>query len=164
MQPRKELYFKEEKQMAKRKLEQLSLFDDLGVLAKEKEAKERLTELLPIYYMQKAEMDSYKKLVDKDNKEIKSIMLGAGLKEFVVYDIKASCSVSEREDFIEEALIAKLKEMKVRGIVKKKEYVDMDALENAIYNGKIDAAALADCQTKKEVVTLRVTKLKRKEG
>ena len=46
--------------MAKRKLEQLSLFDDLGVPAKEKGAKERLTELLPIYHMQKSEMDSIK--------------------------------------------------------------------------------------------------------
>ena len=137
---------------------QISLVEDV------KTPEEKLSQLLPVYEANKSEMDSYKKLVDKDNKEIKSIMLGAGLREFVVDDIKASCSVSEREDFIEEALIAKLKEMKVQGIVKKKEYVDMDALENAIYNGKIDAAALADCQTKKEVVTLKVTKLKRKEG
>lgn len=137
---------------------QISLVEDVRT------PEEKLSQLLPVYEANKSKMDSYKKLVDKDNKEIKSIMLEAGLKEFVVDDIKASCSVSEREDFIEEALIAKLKKMKVPGIVKKKEYVDMDALENAIYNGKIDAAALADCQTKKEVVTLRVSKLKRKEG
>ena len=137
---------------------QISLVDDVRT------PEEKLSQLLPVYEANKSEMDSYKKLVDKDNKEIKTIMLGAELGEFIVDDIKASCSISEREDFIEEALIAKLKEMKIRGIVKKKEYVDMDALENAIYNGKIDAAALADCQTKKEVVTLRVTKLKRKEG
>lgn len=137
---------------------QISLVEDVRT------PEEKLSQLLPVYEANKSKMDSYKKLVDKDNKEIKTIMLGAGLREFVVDDIKASCSVSEREDFIEEALIAKLKKMKVPGIVKKKEYVDMDALENAIYNGKINAAALADCQTKKEVVTLRVTKLKRKEG
>jgi len=137
---------------------QISLVEDVGTL------EEKLSRLLPVYEANKSKMDSYKKLVDKDNKEIKSIMLEAGLREFVVDDIKASCLVSKREDFIEEALIAKLKEMKVPGIVKKKEYVDMDALENAIYNGKVDAAALADCQTKKEVVTLKVTKLKRKEG
>jgi len=153
--------YKEEKQMAKRKLEQLSSFDDLEVLAKEKRAKERLTELLPIYYTQKSEMDSIKKVVDEENTEIKALMRESNLSEFVAGDIKATCSVSERQDFIEEALIAKLKEMKVPGIVKKKEYVDMDALENAIYNGKIDAAALADCQTKKEVVTLRVSKIKK---
>ena len=136
----------------------------ISLVEDNKTVDEKLQELIPRYQLNKSEMDSYKKIVDKDNKEIKSIMLGAGFREFVVDDIKATCSVSEREDFIEEALIAKLKKMKVPGIVKKKEYVDMDALENAIYNGKIDAATLADCQTKKEVVTLRVTKLKRKEG
>ena len=149
------LKFKEDKIMARK---QISLVEDVRT------PEEKLSQLLPIYEANKSKMDSYKKLVDKDNKEIKSIMLGAGLREFVVDDIKATCSVSERQDFIEEALIAKLKEMKVQGIIKKKEYVDMDALENAIYNGKIDAAALADCQTKKEVVTLKVTKLERKEG
>lgn len=147
--------------MAKRKLEQLSLFDDLGVPVKEKRAEERLTELLPIYHMQKSEMDSIKKVIDKENAEIKTLMRASNLSEFVAGDIKATCSVSERQDFIEEALIEKLKEMKVRGIIKKKEYVDMDALENAIYNGKVDAAALASCQTTKEVVTLRVSKVKK---
>ena len=147
--------------MAKRKLEQLSLFDDLGVPVKEKRAEERLTELLPIYHMQKSEMDSIKKVVDKENAEIKTLMRASNLSEFVAGDIKATCSVSERQDFIEEALIEKLKDMKVRGIIKKKEYVDMDALENAIYNGKVDAAALASCQTIKEVVTLRVSKVKK---
>jgi hypothetical protein len=146
------LNFKEDKIMARK---QISLVEDART------PEEKLSQLLPVYEANKSEMDSYKKLVDKDNKEIKSIMLEAGLREFVVDDIKATCSVSERQDFIEEALIAKLKEMKVPGIVKKKEYVDMDALENAIYNGKIDAAALANCQTKKEVVTLRVSKIKK---
>lgn len=144
--------FKENKIMARK---QISLVEDVRT------PEEKLSQLLPVYEANKSEMDSYKKLVDKDNKEIKTIMLGAELGEFIVDDIKASCSVSEREDFIEEALIAKLKEMKIRGIVKKKDYVDMDALENAIYSGKIDAALLADCQTKKEVVTLRVSKVKK---
>lgn len=147
--------------MAKRNLEQLSFFDDPGVPAKEKGAEERLTELLPIYHMQKSEMDSIKKVIDKENAEIKTLMRESNLPEFVAGDIKATCSVSERQDFIEEALIEKLKDMKVRGIIKKKEYVDMDALENAIYNGKVDAAALASCQTIKEVVTLRVSKVKK---
>lgn len=149
--------------MTKRKLEQLSLFGDLEVLAKEKGAEERLTELLPIYYTQKSEMDSIKKVVDKKNAEIKALMRESNLSEFVVGDIKATCSVSERESFIEEALIEKLKEMNVDGVIKMKEYVDMDALENAIYNGELNAAELASCQEKKEVVTLRITKIEGKK-
>ena len=126
-------------------------------------AEEKLEQLIPHYQLNKSEMDSYKKIVDKDNKKIKEIMLSSQLPEFIVGDIKATCSVSVREDFIEEALIEKLKEMKVDGVIKMKEYVDMDALENAIYNGELNAAELASCQTKKEVVTLRVTKIKEKK-
>ena len=133
----------------------------ISLVEDNKTAEEKLQELIPRYQLNKSEMDSYKKIVDKDNKEIKMIMLESQLPEFVMGDIKATCSVSERQDFIEEALIEKLKNMKVRGIIKKKEYVDMDALENAIYNGKVNAAELASCQTTKEVVTLRVSKVKK---
>jgi hypothetical protein len=147
--------------MAERKVEQLSLFDDLEIPAEEKGAEEILAELLPTYLTQKSEMDSIKKVVNNKNAEIKTLMRGSNLPEFVTGDIKATCSVSERQDFIEEALIEKIKNMKVPGIIKKKEYVDMDALENAIYNGKVNAAELASCQTTKEVVTLRVSKVKK---
>lgn len=135
----------------------------ISLIEDNKTAEEKLQELIPHYQLNKSEMDSYKKIVDKDNKEIKEIMLSSQLSEFIVGNIKATCSVSVREDFIEEALIEKLKDMKVKGVIKKKEYVDMDALENAIYNGELNAAALASCQEKKEVVTLRVTKIKEKK-
>lgn len=135
----------------------------ISLVEDNKTAEEKLQELIPHYQLNKSEMDSYKKVVDKDNKEIKMIMLESQLPEFIVGDIKATCSVSERQDFIEEALIEKLKEMNVEGVIKMKEYVDMDALENAIYNGELNAAELASCQTKKEVVTLRVTKIKEKK-
>jgi hypothetical protein len=132
----------------------------ISLVENNKTVEEKLEQLIPHYQLNKSEMDSYKKIVDKDNKEIKEIMLSSQLSEFIVGDIKATCSVSVREDFIEEALIEKLKEMKIDGVIKMKEYVDMDALENAIYNGELNAAELASCQTKKEVVTLRVTKIK----
>ncbi len=134
----------------------------ISLVEDNKTAEEKLQELIQHYQLNKSKMDSYKKVVDKDNNEIKMIMRESQLSEFIVGDIKATCSISEREDFIEEALIEKLKEMKVDGVIKMKEYIDMDALENAIYNGELNAAELASCQTKKEVVTLRVTKIKEK--
>lgn len=121
---------------------------------------ERLSKIVPRYYSQKSEMDAIKKVVDKENAEIKSLMKESSLTEFEIDDIRATYSISERQDFMEEALIEKIKALKVKGIIKKKEYVDMDALENAIYHEKIDAAELAPCKTVKEVVTLRVTKIK----
>lgn len=119
---------------------------------------EKLNQIIPSYQKNKYEMDYFKKLADIDNSEIKDLMKQGGYTEFAVGDVKAVLSVSERVDFNEPALIEVLKEMKVKGIIKKKEYVDSDALENAIYHGKIDAAVLAGCQTIKEVTSLRIAK------
>lgn len=123
--------------------------------------KQTLEELITHYYLNKTEADSYKKIADKDNAAIKEIMLKEELPEMVTSDgIKATCSISEKESFVEDALIEKIKSLGVKGIVKKKEYVDMEALENAIYNGTLNAAELASCQEKKQVVTLRVSRAK----
>lgn len=119
---------------------------------------EKLNQIIPSYQKNKYEMDYFKKLADIDNSEIKDLMKQGGYTEFAVGDVKAVLSVSERVDFNEPALIEVLKEMKVKGIIKKKEYVDSDALENAIYHGKIDAAVLVGCQTIKEVTSLRIAK------
>lgn len=42
-------------------------------------AEEKLEQLIPHYQLNKSKMDSYKKIVDKDNKEIKEIMLSSQL-------------------------------------------------------------------------------------
>ncbi len=119
---------------------------------------ETLQELVPRYAHSKQEADSYKKLAEQDNAEIKSIMLKEKLDTFTAGGWTASCTVSEKEALNEEGLIAYLKKNKVKGLIKKREYIDMDALESAIYKGEIDAAALAPYQEKKEVVTLRIKK------
>ena len=84
----------------------------------------------------------------------------------------AKVSISQRESFEEDALIAKLKTLKesgnvtaaqLRKLIKKKEYVDMDELESAIYNNKLDAAELETCQVIKEVVSLRISKSKKED-
>lgn len=124
-----------------------------------------LDEIIPVFKENKDEMDAYKKLVDKANGAIKAIMLAIGKDSYITNGIEAKVSVSKRETFIEEMLIAKLKKLKLqKGIVKKREYVDMDALESAIYNGLINAAELKECQEVKEVVTLKVANVKTKKS
>lgn len=126
-----------------------------------KEAHETLEALILHYYTNKIEADSYKKIVDKDNAQIKDIMLELGMTRIITEDgLQAVCSVAEKETFIEDALIQKIKSLGVKGIIKRKEYVDMEALENAIYHGHLNAAELASCQEKKSVVTLRVGRAK----
>ena len=104
--------------------------------------------------------DTYSK-VNKEKsdlgKKIKDIMHESGLELFVEGDVKVTYKNNPREEFNEEKLIERLKELKVKGVIKKKEYVDEDALENAIYKGTINASDLADCRESKDVYTLRVS-------
>lgn len=116
----------------------------------------QLYELIGLYKQYKQDSDRLKKQSDLYNKQIKDIMLSNGMTEVEHNGTRVTCTVSQRQEFNEEALIAKLKQLKVKNVIKKKEYVDMDALENAIYNGELSAAELAPCQVTKEVVTLRV--------
>ena len=51
-------------------------------------------------------------------------------------------------------------------IIKTKPYVDFDALENALYNSKLSEKQVSDlnrAKEVKEVVTLRVSKIKKKK-
>jgi len=124
---------------------------------------EKLKGIIDNYFMQKAIEKGAKEFIDEYNIDIKAIMKQEGIEEFLTDTAKASITTAVKNDFIEEKLIEVLKDLKIKNIVKKKEYVDMDALEDAIYKGKIDPIALKDCQTSKEVVTLRVTAIKKKK-
>lgn len=112
------------------------------------------------YFGNKTRVDTYKKLVDKDNKIIKDEMNKLGVYEWLTdTGVKAKGSVTERYEFNEDALIDKVKALGLeKELVRTKEYVDMSALESAIYSGKINAIEFEDCRVKKEVFTLRVKK------
>ena len=117
-----------------------------------------LKELVKSYGEMKQIVDGYKKPIEEANKEIKSIMSERGLSNFESGGFKAKYSVSVSEDFdtLEPG------ELKQLGIIKTKEYVDMEVLENAIYNGIIPASKLQSCKTRKETPRLTITKIKEK--
>lgn len=119
-----------------------------------------LEELIDRYGRLKAEMDSYKKEVDGDNAEIKKLMTEENIENAKGMDYKATCKTIVSESFNEPKLLAKLKEMKIEGCIKTREYVDMEELESAIYNGEISATDIADCKEVKETLRLTVTKRK----
>lgn len=127
-----------------------------------------LDELIPQYALNKRELDSYKKLCDNENAQIKAIMSKFKTLSYEAKGYKASYSVSERVTMNEEMLLQIFDTGGARemGIVKTKEYIDYDALENAIYNGWIPKDTLLEmdkAKETKEVVTLRVTKIKPKK-
>ena len=119
--------------------------------------KEQLNELIPNYAFNKNEMDSYKKICDRDNAIIKSLMQEEKLDEWNTNTHTAKISVSQRQTINEDKLLDVIKTMDRIDLIKTKEYVDMDLLEKALYNGEIDAGDIDSCMTIKEVVTLKVT-------
>lgn len=124
------------------------------------DAKKRLETLVPQFKTHKTDADALSKIVKAENEEIKKLMTAYELPEFSSEDgTRVTCSVSCRENFDEEALLAKIKSLKLPKeckVIRRKEYVDMEALESAIYHGLIPAAELASCQTRTEIVTLRI--------
>ena len=122
---------------------------------------ENLQELIRLFYEDKQCLDAYKKSTDEYNKEIKQGLKELGVNEFETDSgLVAKYNIQKRESFNEDLLLQKLKELGVNTAIKTKEYVDMDELENLIYNGELNASELSSCRIIKEVETLKVTKKK----
>lgn len=127
---------------------------------------EKLNKLVPQYAQTKQQADEYKKRSDKENAEIKSIMTSLALQHYEAGGYKVVRSVQERESINEEMLLEIAHIHGIPEIVKTKEYIDYDALEKAIYDGKISQDILLEMDKAKEVkhvVQLRVSKIKEKE-
>lgn len=124
--------------------------------------KTKLEELIPSYKEHKQELKHLTDTTDQENAEIKDYMGQLGVVKFTSGNWVASISETKKESFIEPKLIETLKALGVEGVIKTKEYVDMDALENAIYNKQFDASILASCKETHVIKTLRI--LKKKKG
>lgn len=129
---------------------------------------EELDKLIASYVLNKGEFDSLKKITERDNGRIKDMMLELNLTERQVGDKVVKRIVQEKEAFNEELLLELIKTKCPKDvqdkIIKTKEYVDMDYLEDAIYNSSISSDFLLDmdtCREVKQVVTLRVSKVKK---
>lgn len=127
-----------------------------------------LDTLIPQYAENKGMLDDYKKLCDTENKQIKELM-EEGSYEAGGY--KATKSIQVRESFNEDKLLSVMKQLAneykdVSSCIKTKEYVDMDVLESIIYKQLLSNEALMEidkCRESKEVVTLRISKIKEKK-
>lgn len=126
-----------------------------------------LDELVSAYYMNKQELDSYKKIVDRYNQEIKTEMYNKNLDTYSTDHYTAKRTVVVKESFDESALIQVLKKFNIHNAIKTKEYIDFDALENELYNSAPSpelATEIEKCKKTTEVIQLRVSKNKNKEN
>ena len=129
---------------------------------------DRLLELIPRYGDDKNILDEYTKKCKAENDEIKDIMSEEGVDSMTAGGYKVTYSVSTKQTMNEDKLLALLQDKVTAdsNIIKTMKYVDMDALETAIYNGAIPKEVLIEmdnCRDKKEVVTLRISKVKEKK-
>lgn len=129
----------------------------------------RLDALIESYIFTKSSFDQFKKQAERENGQIKELMDELDLPERQVGDHIAKRIVQIKESMNMDRLLDLVKHSELpddvkNHIIKTQEYVDMDCLEDAIYTGKIPAAFLLSmdtCRETKEVVTLRLSKVKR---
>lgn len=136
-----------------------------------------LDTLIPQYAENKAMLDDYKKICDTKNKQIKELMKDDS---YEAGGYRATKSVTTRDSLNEDKIFNLLDDdlrtyFEENNIIKTKEYIDTDILETIIYglNNKKDIESkklltnlvelLDKCRDTKEVVTLRVTKVKEKK-
>ncbi len=125
-----------------------------------------LIALIPQYVANKTELDGYKKICEEENSKIKDLMLNLNLDETQSGNYIAKRVVQKRENFNEDMLLMIAHHYGIPEIVKTKEYIDFDALENAIYTGNISKEILTEinkAREVKEVVTLRIARVKEGE-
>ena len=97
-----------------------------------------LDELIPVYGDNKEQLDALDKICKDENKQIKELL--GDKTSYETGGWKVTKSVQNRDKIDEELLCVKLSafpEMYEAGIIKVQEYVDMDALEAAIYNDEL---------------------------
>ncbi len=111
------------------------------------------------YVEHKSLLDDVKKQCDIENAEIKSIMSKHNIPEYILGDTTIKYYVQKRESMNEEMLLEIAHNYGIPEIVKTKEYIDFDALEDAIYHERIPNDILMEmnkAKETKEVPTLRV--------
>lgn len=141
--------------MSRKILEQKTVIDPM----------EKLDELVPQYALNKGEYDSYKAIVDKEKEQIKDLLLHIGEKKYTAGGYTVTRSVSVKETWDEDKLLEVAKKHKIP-VIKTKQYVDMQALEDYLYDHELSpegAVDLGKCRTQKETVALRLSKSKQKK-
>lgn len=130
-----------------------------------------LEECIERYGSNKAFIKPYEDEIKKDNAKIKELMNKAEINEFRGGKFVATIRVDKSEDFDYDKLIGVIQDdWKSKGhgdevcpYLKVKFEVDMEALENAIYNKEFEASKLAACKVTKQTPKLIIKEDKVKE-
>ena len=122
--------------------------------------KTNLEHLVKQFYENDTLSKQYAKRAEPYKNSIKEIMLSENRDKFTFDDFKVSCSKIETATFDEDILLAIVKDLNMPQLIKTKEYVDQNLLEQMIYKREVDASNFVPAQIIKESVRLQVTKKK----
>ena len=149
---------------------------NLEELAKQNEELEKFSEsdlktLIDDYGSCNDELKLLKKSVESKNTQVKAYMHNLlkpdseGVRKSEGENYIAVLSIRDNSVMNEERLIKWLKKNGfAKGIVKKKDYVDAQALEAAIYKGTISDEMVADMESCKDPKPTEVLNIKKKKG
>lgn len=98
----------------------------------------------------------YEKLKEPLNKEIKTIMSGAGIDEFESEGVTATLQTQERSSMNSAKLLNRLKELGFEEAIETVERPNDAVVERLIYDGKLDPELIQDCVETKHVQVLKV--------
>lgn len=123
-----------------------------------------LSEMIDTYKASKDKENALKKSNATLNENIKAYMYEHDLKTADSENYTATLTTTEKESVNETLAIEILKEnlegALLNSVIKKKEYIDEDALEKLVYNGDFDASKLERAKIVKKILTLRIGKKK----
>lgn len=127
-----------------------------------------LYELIDQYGQNNTKLNALKKTCDSLKSDIKNTMSKLDATKFDTGTYTVVLSTVSKESMDDDLLVDFVRNLGLRGVIKKKEYVDMDKLEKAIYAGKLTKEQLVEMDKCKVVssyqkLTVRKTK-KKKEG
>lgn len=124
-----------------------------------KEVIEQLNSALDEYYECNSAFNSIKHNRDVYNDFIKGLMKSNNINKYSTDDgVNASLTITNKPKYNEEAMIEYLRQFNIPDLIKTKEYIDMEVLEDCLYHNQIDAVQLAPFKEDKLTETLRVTK------
>lgn len=135
-------------------------------MAKKIKKSNPLDKLIPPYGILKDQISEDNKAANELNTHIKKLMAEQGLDEKEVGGYIAKYSVRESEYFDTEELLEFChKHKELAGCIKTQEYVDMDELENLMYNKKVPKKILLKMdklRKKSSTAYLNISKAKEK--
>lgn len=126
-----------------------------------------LEELIPNYGSNNELKNKYTKLATEQSKQIKEIMAKHKTTSYTVGAWTATVTDKKSQSMNEEALLEYFKrtlskeQLKELKLIKRKEYIDENALEDAIYKGKLSediVTGMESCQITKITPTLNMKK------